>query len=604
MALTQTAKLASAKGAADRTMSEAGGAIIVALFSGGVECSGNGYARESLTGTGSATEIDSGTAALCAVTETATFTASGGAITFDQIKIYRANGTTELESRWIDGTIADGASKEIAVRFVSPKDAPSWQEYGVKADGTTDDATGVQRLANAVRAESGGGVAQLPAGVLSIESKIEIPNETTLAGVPGWGTKLKAPAGFTGNFIETKDYATHIADPTNQWSVEGYPCRPGVQDIAIDGSEVDDQGGFSVWENATYVAQDTRDADDRTAVAIAASGSSVRRIHVYQWPGTACTYNRGTGTLTGVSQLEDQEAAEIIAPSFNGVLAGFHVASGADLNIVGPATFANFRDYAFWIEGAAHNVSQDFHAYGGATSDVANTQGTAFRFSGTGHTISSQLQADAVRRGVFVDGNECVFNGAIVLKYLLGLDSSGAYSGGLGVEVEGYSNYFAAIRARNCRGGTTLAKIKATATDTTIGFLACDLSGGRGPTDTGAGVTAADVQANGAQILGGRLIVSGAGGAMANFTALSIGATGSWAPDGGRAHFDVFTANSPSGCTLIKVLNIGTGWDIRIPYRGSSVTPLSNPNGVSLTGNRIVTVNVDTGDETIHSDFA
>lgn len=118
--LTQLAKVAVAQGASEAVMEAAGGTLVVALFNSGVECSGNGYGREAVTGVDDAVEIDGGTGAACSVTETATFSASGGSIVYDEVRIYASNGTQQLASISQAGTIAAGTSEELDVRFTIP----------------------------------------------------------------------------------------------------------------------------------------------------------------------------------------------------------------------------------------------------------------------------------------------------------------------------------------------------------------------------------------------------------------------------------------------------------------------------------------------------
>lgn len=597
MSTSTALKIAAAQGSATEALSRAGGAFQVALFNNGSEVTGNGYIRQSVTGVGTGVDADGGNSALCPITETATFAASGGAIVFDQVKVFRSNGTTLEKALWIGGAIADGEEQEIAVRFVVPADYPKWQEYSVKADDSTDNLTSLQRYLTAIGVD--GGIADLPAGRIKVSDTTEIPDQVVLAGSLTSGTTLVAPAGFTGRFLESVDYLDHLGD-NDQWASEGYPCRLGVNDLCIDGILTDDLGGgFSVYENATFVATDARSATDLVAIATVASGVNVSNVHVYQWPGTAWLANRGTGTLTGVSQIQDWEAAEFHSLTANGVLAGLHIQSGADCNI-SDVTIANFRDFGMKLEGAAHNVYGSNHIYGGATSDVGDTQGVAYILAGTGHTVHGQLQCDAVRKGVYLSGNEHTINGPIILKYLIGVNTAGSFTAGVGVDFYGYSNHAAEIRSRNVRGGSTIVKVRPTATDTSIDKLRCDLSSGVG--DSGSSVVALDVQADGFQLGSGKIIVAGSGGAtMASFTAINFGTTSSYAPDGCTIVLDVYAAGSPSSLTGIKINAIGTGNDILLRYRGSSITPFSNPNGVSLTGNTIRSLNIDTGTLTTHT---
>lgn len=70
-----------------------GGSLRVALFRLGVECSGNGYARQTITSS-SAASAGSGLVPSAKNAATVTFTPSGGSITYDQVRVFAANGTT------------------------------------------------------------------------------------------------------------------------------------------------------------------------------------------------------------------------------------------------------------------------------------------------------------------------------------------------------------------------------------------------------------------------------------------------------------------------------------------------------------------------------
>lgn len=75
-------------------------------------------------------------------------------------------------------------------------------EFGLKADGSTDDTSAVQRALNKA-AEEGGGVVQLPSGQIRIEGNLVVPRGVTLQGVwkgphyssPEVGTTLLAFGG-------------------------------------------------------------------------------------------------------------------------------------------------------------------------------------------------------------------------------------------------------------------------------------------------------------------------------------------------------------------------------------------------------------------------
>lgn len=71
----------------------AGGALKVALFRNDVECSGNGYSRQTIDSAAAATNSgESSTADFEAVT----FTPSGGSIVYDQVRVYNRTGATLL----------------------------------------------------------------------------------------------------------------------------------------------------------------------------------------------------------------------------------------------------------------------------------------------------------------------------------------------------------------------------------------------------------------------------------------------------------------------------------------------------------------------------
>jgi hypothetical protein len=90
----------------------------VALFEGVTEATGNGYARATnLTG---ASKFNAAAAGSKSANETADFTASGGNISYDTVKLFDGSaGTTELHSIDVGSTIVitNGATEQITIRF-------------------------------------------------------------------------------------------------------------------------------------------------------------------------------------------------------------------------------------------------------------------------------------------------------------------------------------------------------------------------------------------------------------------------------------------------------------------------------------------------------
>lgn len=83
-----------------------GGSLRVALFLDGVECSGNGYARQTVS---TASAAASGQKDLATVT----FTASGGSIVYNQAKVYAADGTTLYLTSGISSDNTIGAEAHV-----------------------------------------------------------------------------------------------------------------------------------------------------------------------------------------------------------------------------------------------------------------------------------------------------------------------------------------------------------------------------------------------------------------------------------------------------------------------------------------------------------
>lgn len=121
--LTPTGRSMLLNGGASGLINAAGGAVRVALFLGGVEVSGNGYSRQSASSAGLAISDPEGAGASLAPT---VFTASGASITYDQIRLFARNNTTELGRTPPLGTqtITVGRPRQIGLqlRMGEPKD--------------------------------------------------------------------------------------------------------------------------------------------------------------------------------------------------------------------------------------------------------------------------------------------------------------------------------------------------------------------------------------------------------------------------------------------------------------------------------------------------
>ena len=114
-------------------IADAGGSLRVALFLAGVEVTGNGYARKSIATAELAATEDGETAVdLAAVT----FTASGGDIEYDQVKVYDLAGTA-LQARSAAGatvTIEPGSPLVMTLQLRIPGplaqfyDATQWNQ--------------------------------------------------------------------------------------------------------------------------------------------------------------------------------------------------------------------------------------------------------------------------------------------------------------------------------------------------------------------------------------------------------------------------------------------------------------------------------------------
>lgn len=119
MSVTATARAAIMDGGTAGLLSVAGGTVRVALFRNGVECSGNGYSRKSVSAFGAA---DNGEHSTAAAGADVTFSAVGGSIVFDQVKVYNRRGTVLLGTtpRTTARTIAPGGPATVTISFQIP----------------------------------------------------------------------------------------------------------------------------------------------------------------------------------------------------------------------------------------------------------------------------------------------------------------------------------------------------------------------------------------------------------------------------------------------------------------------------------------------------
>lgn len=99
----------------------AGGAVKVALFSAGVECSSGGYARQTIDALSLATNTAGGS---YKDAETVTFTPTGGGFAYDQVKLYARNGTTLLMTGDVGSSFSvTGEAHNLTVQTQIPASA-------------------------------------------------------------------------------------------------------------------------------------------------------------------------------------------------------------------------------------------------------------------------------------------------------------------------------------------------------------------------------------------------------------------------------------------------------------------------------------------------
>lgn len=161
MSVTSYGKLVALQGMADAFLAAAGGSIQVRLYYNGAELSGNGYGRGSVASLQSATQADGGAEATIAFNDAATFTATGGDLTYDEVRYYTADGVHELGTVDVNGTITDGTSETMNPIFNFPRDdsdregSVALSRFGVKY---SDDATfnNGPAIANAIKAKRDG----------------------------------------------------------------------------------------------------------------------------------------------------------------------------------------------------------------------------------------------------------------------------------------------------------------------------------------------------------------------------------------------------------------------------------------------------------------
>lgn len=116
-----TAAAAFLDGGLPGLLTLAGGSVRVALFYRGTECTGNGYSRKTCSTVDAAVEDDSHTYGDIG---DVTFTATGSAIVFDQIRVYAADGTTLLsKTPPSPSSITPGEPQVMTLRYQLPTNA-------------------------------------------------------------------------------------------------------------------------------------------------------------------------------------------------------------------------------------------------------------------------------------------------------------------------------------------------------------------------------------------------------------------------------------------------------------------------------------------------
>lgn len=119
--LTTTSKSALLNAGLSSLLTASPGGIRVALYNDGVEASGSGYARSTITGFSSAASVSTGVEATSS--DYATFTASGGTITYNQVYLYDNDGVTVLARSvptQVATSITSGTSHRVTMNFRIP----------------------------------------------------------------------------------------------------------------------------------------------------------------------------------------------------------------------------------------------------------------------------------------------------------------------------------------------------------------------------------------------------------------------------------------------------------------------------------------------------
>lgn len=119
--LTTTTKSALLNAGLSSLLTASPGGIRVALYNNGVEASGSGYARSAITGFSAAASLSTGVEATSS--DYATFTASGGTITYNQVYLYDDDGVTVLARSVPTQTatsITSGTAHRVTMNFRIP----------------------------------------------------------------------------------------------------------------------------------------------------------------------------------------------------------------------------------------------------------------------------------------------------------------------------------------------------------------------------------------------------------------------------------------------------------------------------------------------------
>lgn len=200
-----------------------GGSLRVALFRQGVECSGNGYARQTIASS-SAASAGSGLVPSSKNAAAVTFTPSGGSITYDQVRVFAANGTTlySTSDRGSDLVINEPAVMTISYQIPQSPALPCYTAAEIQA-ALTAQRTSRQRVYSA--------------GIdIPIDSTLEMVN-----GVGGWleGQAATEPANSTFNAAATEYRWAGSRGPADYTPLLRYERGRGViRHIAFRGATV------------------------------------------------------------------------------------------------------------------------------------------------------------------------------------------------------------------------------------------------------------------------------------------------------------------------------------------------------------------------------